>query len=301
MIDEHDDQSATSGSFGLPPAGYRLPAAAHVGAVRLQVADVARSRAYYESVIGLSSVPATDADAALGVADDGRVLVELVERPGARRADIRRHLGLFHFAVLLPDRASLGRFVQHLADTGARVGAGDHLVSEAFYLTDPDGLGIEVYADRPREAWRRRGRELVMTTEAVDVEGLLEAAGGEPWTGVPSGTRMGHVHLHVADLDRAAAFYGDGLGLDRTTWSYPGALFLSAGGYHHHVGVNTWAGAAPPPSPDDAQLLAWTLHVPGATDVDAVAANLAAQGHEPTRTAAGLRAVDPWGTPVLVR
>ena len=152
-------------------------------------------------------------------------------------------LGLYHFAILLPDRAALGRFVAHLARIGERAGASDHLVSEALYLSDPDGLGIEVYADRPRATWRYDGqRQLAMDTRPLDLNSLVQAAGGEPWTGMPAGTVMGHVHLHVGDIERAAAFYHAALGLDKVVWSYPGALFLSAGGYHHHVGLNTWAG-----------------------------------------------------------
>ena len=182
------------------------------------------------------------------------------------------------------------------------VGAGDHLVSEAFYISDPDGLGIEVYADRPRASWRRVGRQLKMATDPVDVQGLLATAGDVPWTGMPAGTVMGHVHLHVGDLDRAAAFYADGLGFDKTTWSYPGALFLGAGGYHHHVGVNTWAGAgAQPAGPDDARLLEWTLALPDAGAVAATYASLDAAGYTVERSADDAFVTrDPWGTAVRV-
>ena len=137
-------------------------------------------------------------------------------------------MGLYHYAILLPDRPALGRFLRHLSELDERAGMSDHFVSEALYLTDPDGLGIEVYADRPRSAWRYEDRQLTMTTIPLDVEALLHAAGGERWSGMPSGTVLGHVHLFVADLERAAAFYHAGLGLDKTVWSYPGALFMSA-------------------------------------------------------------------------
>ena len=205
--------------------------------------------------------------------------------------------------MLLPDRPSLGRFVRHLASLGVPAGAGDHLVSEAFYLSDPDGLGIEVYADRPRDAWRRVGRELVMGTEAVDTPALVAAAGATPWAGMPTGTVMGHLHLHVGDLARASAFYHETLGLDRMVWSYPGALFLAAGGYHHHLGTNIWAGPAARPAPEDeARLLEWGLVLPTAAAVDEVAGRLARAAAPVTRegVAGDVVTRDPWGTALRI-
>ena len=300
-------EPATPGSYGEAPRGFRLPGSTHLGPVRLQVADLARSLAYYQDVLGLRVVHRGATDAVLAAHGDDRPLVELRGHAGARPMTQRGRLGLYHFAVLLPDRASLGRFVRHLAASGVRAGAGDHLVSEAFYLQDPDGLGIEVYADRPRDTWRRVGRELMMATDPVDVDGLVRDAGTAPWTGLPGGTVIGHVHLHVGDIARASAFYHDALGLDRTVWSYPGALFLGAGGYHHHLGTNTWAGSgARPPAPDDAQLLQWTIELPDAASVDAAARSLAAGGHMVERggDAPGAPEVlsrDPWGTQVRLR
>jgi catechol 2,3-dioxygenase len=297
------EQPATPGSYGEPPQGFRLPAATTLGAVRLQVADLDRSLPFYQDVLGLRVVKQAGGRAALAPSgDDDSVLVHLVESPGAQPATRRARLGLYHYAILLPDRPGLARLVRHLSATGIHVGSGDHLVSEAFYISDPDGLGIEVYADRPRASWRRIGRELKMATDAVDVHDLLATAGDVPWTGMPAGTVMGHVHLHVGDLARAAAFYADGLGLDKTTWSYPGALFLGAGGYHHHVGVNTWAGrGAQPAGPDDAQLLEWTLAVPDVGAVAAAYASLDAAGHALEQHAGGAFVTrDPWGTHVRV-
>src|SRR5918995_7464283 len=236
-------ESAEPGSYGQPPRGFRLPAATRLGQARLQVADLTRSVSFYQDVLGLRVIDADGPDAVLGPNGDDTRLVELREQRGARPVPRKGALGLYHFAILLPDRPSLGRFVRHLGEVGERAGAGDHLVSEAFYLSDPDGLGIEVYADRPRETWRRVGRELMMATDPVDVAGLLEAAGTTAWSGMPAGTVMGHVHLHVGDLEQAAAYYGEGIGFDRTVWPYPGALFLAAGGYHHNLGTNTWAGS----------------------------------------------------------
>lgn len=296
-------QPAVAGSYGIPPAGYRLPDATRVGQVQLQVADLARSIRYYTDVLGLRVVAQDNREAQLTPHDDARVLVELRERPGATSAVRRAHLGLFHFAILLPGRSSLGRFVRHLSQIGERAGAGDHLVSEAFYLTDPDGLGIEVYADRPRDTWRRVGRELVMATDPVDVQGLLREAGDVAWAGMPVGTVMGHVHLHVGDLAAADAFYAEAVGFDRTTRHYPGALFLGAGGYHHHLGTNTWAGpTAAPPRPDDAQLLAWTLELPDASAVDQLRGSLDRAGFAASLRDDGvLTTSDPWGTGMVVR
>src|SRR5665213_1512690 len=154
-------EPATPGSYGAAPTGYRLPAGTRLGAVHLQIGDLARSIAFYRDTLGLRVVDQQAGRASLAAHDDDRVLVELHEQPGTRAIGRRGLLGLYHFAILLPDRAALGRFVKHLADSGTYAGSGDHLVNEAFYLTDPDGLGIEVYADRPRETWQRLGRELM--------------------------------------------------------------------------------------------------------------------------------------------
>ena len=284
--------------WGVAPPGYRLPPETRPGAVRLQVADLARSLAYYERVLGLRVLARGEGEAVLAPHGEDAVLVELRERPGAAPAPPRGRPGLFHFAVLLPERAALGRFVRHLAESGVAAGASDHLVSEALYLTDPDGLGIEVYADRPRERWRSRGGELRMDTLPLDLRALSAAGGGEAWAGMPAGTRIGHVHLHVGDLERASAFYHDGLGLDRTVWSYPGALFLSAGGYHHHLGVNTWAASAEPAGEGDARLLEWELLLPSAEEVRRALESLRTAGAAVEEDGV---ARDPWGTAVRLR
>jgi len=291
----------TAPAYGVAPPGYRLPAATTLGTVRLQVADLARSLAYYEGVLGLRLLDRAGGVARLGASEGSAPLVELRERPGAAPVPRRGRLGLYHFAILLPDRPVLARFVRHLAEVGERAGMSDHFVSEAIYLTDPDGLGIEVYADRPRSAWRAEDGQLVMTTVALDVADLLRSAGDAPWTGMPAGTVVGHVHLFVDDLDRAAAFYHAGLGLDKTVWSYPGALFLSAGGYHHHLGTNTWAAGAVPAGSNDARLLEWELVVPTADDAAAALASLERGGARVSRTGSGGVASDPWGTVLRVR
>jgi catechol 2,3-dioxygenase len=282
---------------GIQPAGYRLPEDAKVGHVRLQVSNLGASLLYYTRVLGLRVLSQEGTVARLGP-EDGPVLIELHERAGARPVPRRGLLGLYHFAILLPDRAALGRFVAHLGEIGAHAGSADHLVSEALYLSDPDGLGIEVYADRPREQWQVRGREVAMATEPLDLRALIRVAGGEPWTGMPAGTTIGHVHFHVGALGDAEAFYHFALGFDKVVWSYPGALFFSAGGYHHHVGTNTWAAGTPAAGADDARLLEWELRLPTAKDIDATAASAARAGYD-IRDEGGDRLItDPWGTTV---
>jgi catechol 2,3-dioxygenase len=277
-----------------------LPATTTLGPVHLQVADLIRSLQYYTDVLGLRPVQRTGGAATLAAQRDPTSLVVLKEHPGAVPSPRRGRLGLYHYAILLPDRASLGRFVSHLDRLGVRVGASDHLVSEALYLTDPDGLGIEVYADRPRNGWRLQDGELAMATDPLDLDDLVRAAGGEPWTGMPPGARVGHVHLHVGDLARAAAFY-EALGLEATVRGYPGALFLSAGGYHHHLGLNIWAGpAALPARPGDAQLLEWTIIVPNNEDAASAARRVEGSGFAVTPTPEGWVLTDPWGTVVRV-
>jgi len=288
--------TADAAERGIAPSGFRLPAATHIGLVRLQVSDLARSLAYYERVLGFRTLNRSGTVATLGAVDGGAPILELHEKPGAQPVPRRGRLGLFHFAILLPDRPSLGRLVTHLNEIGAYAGMSDHLVSEAIYLTDPDGLGIEVYADRPRAEWRYEGRELVMSTLPLDVPNLVAAAGNTRWSGMPNGTRMGHIHLHVGDLDVGAGFYHDALGFDKVAWGYPGALFMSAGGYHHHLGTNTWAAGAPLASDDEARLLDWEIVLPTVADADAAAHSISDAGHAVERSAQGHVVRDPWGT-----
>ncbi len=294
---------ALPGSYGEAPKGYRLPEATRLGHVVLQVSDLARSQRFYEQVLGFRALARDGDTVRLAAHASDHVLVELRELKGAKPVHGRGRLGLFHFAILLPDRPALARFVRHLGEIGARAGAGDHLVSEAFYMNDPDGLGIEIYADRPRESWKRVGRELMMATDPVDVDDLLTVAGPLQWVGMPNGTTIGHVHLHVGDIVKAAAFYSEAIGFDRVVWSYPGALFFGAGGYHHHLGTNTWAAGAPSAAADEARLIEWTIELPARADVDATAESVQRAGYAVTREgdAAEFVARDPWGTQVRVR
>jgi catechol 2,3-dioxygenase len=287
-------------AYTRAPAGHRLHAEATLGAVHLQVADLARSVAYYERVIGLRTIASHDDTVSLGANGDSTSLVVLHHREGAAPVPTRGRLGLYHFAILLPNREALGRFIAHLATIGAYAGMSDHLVSEAVYLTDPDGLGIEVYADRPREAWRIANNKLEMATLTLNAADLVRASRGRAWDGMPPGTRIGHVHLFVSDLDAAARFYHEGLGLDEVLLEFPGALFMSAGGYHHHLGTNTWAAGAPRAEPGDARMLEWSVMLPSAADVDATARALENAGATVTRTDGDVTAADPWGTIVRV-
>lgn len=228
-------------------------------------------------------------------------LVELIEHPGATPVPRNGRLGLYHFAILLPDRKHLGAMLEHLGALNQNIGMADHAVSEAIYLTDPDGLGIEVYSDRPRSEWKTVGDQIYMVTEHLDVMNLVTAAreSGIVWNGMPEGTKMGHIHLHVGNIGRGARLYHEIMGFEKTVWDYPGALFMSAGGYHHHLAINTWARGAPEPSPDDAQLLEWHLIVPSIQDINSIENGLAQTDLpvEFVREGSGdLRVKNQWGT-----
>ena len=280
------------------PSGERLPDQAHAGAVHLQISDLQRSVEYYQGVLGMEMLERDSGRASLGVG--AAPLIDLVEKKGVAPVPRRGRFGLYHFALLLPDRTTLGRFAAHVLRLGLGPGMADHAVSEALYLSDPDGLGIEVYADRPRASWTYRGEELTMTTEPLDIAGVLEAGAGADWGGAPEGTIMGHVHLHVGDLAAAEAFYHRALGFDKTVWSYPGALFFSAGGYHHHLGTNTWS-PGPSARADEAKLLEWELVVPERRHTIDVARRLSAGGYVVDDAPEGVRTSDAWGTRVHVR
>jgi len=277
-----------------PADGAVLPATLRLGAVHLIVTDLDRSVAFYQDSLGLRLHRRDGAVAALGAGADD--LVVLHEEPAARPPG--RHAGLFHFALLYPSRDELARAVQRLALTRTAIsGASDHGVSEAIYLSDPDGNGIELYCDRPRDAWppAAPGERVGMFTRALDLDGLLAtAAGDEPPRHAGRGLRMGHVHLHVGDLAAARDFYAGVLGFEEMT-TYPGALFVAARGYHHHVGLNTWRGEGVGPAPSGTVgLREWTLEL----DSDALAAlraRLAAAG-----VGDGDVAADPSGNRVRI-
>jgi catechol 2,3-dioxygenase len=277
-----------------------LPAALRLGPVHLTVTDLERSVAFYQDALGLPERRREDGTAALGPGDED-VLV-LVEEPQARRAG--RTAGLYHVAVLHPSRTDLARAALRLAATRTPIqGAADHLVSEAIYLADPDGNGVELYADRPRDAWPSGGpgERVQMATDPLDLDGLLAlVADEEPQPRSARGTGIGHVHLHVGDVEEALRFYRDVLGLELMT-TYPAAAFLAAGGYHHHVAVNEWRGHGVPPQPaGTVGLRHWTVQLPGQADLDAVRERVAAAGVPAEERPGGLLVRDPAGNALLL-
>src|ERR671937_1935030 len=274
-----------------------IPAETRMGPVHVTVADLARSFDYYRRAIGLDVLEQGAGRPSLGT--NSTELLVLVEEPGARPDD--GHTGLYHFALLVPTRADLGRWLAHAArDRVQLTGLSDHYVSEAIYLRDPDRHGIEIYADRPRELWEGRVGQR-MTTEPLDADDLLREAGDAGYEGLPGGTVMGHVHLKVAGIPETIAFYRDLLGFDLVVERVPQAAFLSAGGYHHHLGANTWESAgAPPPPEGSAALRHATVVLPSVEARDEAVRRVADAGQEPEETAAGTLVRDPSGNAVLL-
>jgi catechol 2,3-dioxygenase len=273
-----------------------------IGSVRLIVADLEAARAFYERAIGLRELRSSGEALCLGSGEES--LVELVGRPEAPPRG-RRTTGLFHLAILVPDRAGLARALRRVTEAGWRIdGASDHLVSEALYLSDPEGNGIEIYRDRPREEWRYVDGSPQMATLPLDLQAVLgELEGSEPETAaMPAGTRIGHVHLQVADLATAEDFYAVGLGFEVTVRGLPGALFLSAGGYHHHLGLNTWAGeGAAAPAPGSRGLSRFEIRLAGAPELALTESALVAAGFAVQPAEDGVRLADPFGVGVLLR
>lgn len=282
------------------PSSSTLPPDTTVGPVELTVADHDRSRRYYEQTIGLRVLEQAGSRMSLGV--DGTELLVLVEEPGARPAV--GHTGLFHFALLLPDRPSLARWLAHAGrDRVPLAGLSDHFVSEAIYLSDPDQHGIEIYADRPRQSWEGQV-EAGLTTFPLDVDALLaelDDPATEPFEGLPAGTTMGHVHLRVATIPETIAFYRDVLGFELMASLGLQAAFLAAGGYHHHFGANIWesSGATPPP-PGTAALRQATIVLPDAAERDQVAGRVADAGQESEAGSDGIAVRDPSGNRLLL-
>jgi catechol 2,3-dioxygenase len=244
----------------------RLPAETHIGSVQLRVSDLERALAFYRGHLGLHVVHQSGDLVALGAGEEGQQLIVLEQRQGiSRRPSRPRTAGLYHVALLVPSRRDLGRTLIALSESGYRLrGMSDHAVSESLYLDDPDGNGLEIYADRPRELWPRIGDVVQMTVEPMDVEGVLAEAERDPaaWSGLPSGTVIGHVHLTVSRMEPAVEFYRDMIGFD-VMMRIPSLTAVSAGGYHHHLNLNTWAGdGAAPDSESVAGLSYWELVVP---------------------------------------
>ncbi len=258
-----------------------------IGNVALAVRDLAGVERFYRDVIGLRVVQRGPDSVSLGAG--GPALLTLRHVPGAIPDDPAA-AGLFHIAFLLPSRADLGRWIAHASALGhALDGAADHLVSEAAYLHDPEGNGVEIYADRPRAQWRWDVGQLAMANSRLDFPGLLREGAGAAWSEAPAGVTVGHVHLRVGNIAAAVRFYKEALGLD-VVRSMPEAAFMSTGGYHHHIAVNTWSSAgAGPRDPRRAGLDSVTLEAADQAVLDGIAqrAGMAADQD-------GLR--DPWGT-----
>jgi catechol 2,3-dioxygenase len=271
------------------PVRAELPAATRMGVVHLTVADLDRSLAYYEEQIGLRAHAREDGRAVLGTG--GEDLLVLTEEPGARPAD--GYSGLFHFALLVPQRADLARWLAHAArDRVPLTGLSDHAVSEAIYLRDPDHHGIEIYADRPRAEWEGKVGERLTTLplDTDDLLGVLDDPATAPFDGLPGGTVMGHVHLSVAEIDATNAFYRDRLGFAVMAQLGEQASFLSAGGYHHHLGANIWNSAGAPYAPEGhARLTQMTVVLPDSASLDEAAARVG-----------GTEVRDPSGIPVVL-
>jgi catechol 2,3-dioxygenase len=281
-----------------------LHPATHMGAASLTIANLDRSVAFYSEVIGLTVLARTEQRVILGTSD-GHALLGLVQQAEARPQPLYT-TGLYHIAILLPSRADLALFVVRLAETEYPLsGVADHLVSEALYLSDPDGNGLEVYRDRPRDSWQWQDSLIQMATDPLDVEKLLVegqqlAATGANWHETPDGTVIGHMHLRVGNINQAHRFYVDLLGFD-VTQRLPGALFISAGGYHHHIGLNTWQSrGAPRPPENSAGLRIFTVELPNTEELVHVWERLQAASWSFERRDDGIAVPDPWGNIILL-
>ncbi len=258
-----------------------LPETTHTGQVRLRVADLERSLAFYRDILGYQVHPDGEKSVRLTSVPGSLAQFQLDEVAGVTPKPWKT-AGLFHAAIRMPTRADLARTIQRLVDHKWPVpGMADHGVSEAFYLNDPDGNGLEIYADRPRNLWPERDGTLQMVSDPLDLEslfGTLNGARNDDGSIAP-GSDIGHVHLQVSDLGRAERFYAEILGFDVMQRTYQGALFVSAGGYHHHIGLNVWAGRGVPGLRDDvAGLIDFTILLPDSDALDAVAQRLDAAG-----------------------
>jgi catechol 2,3-dioxygenase len=268
-----------------------------LGEVHLKVSNLARSIQFYKEVVGLQVLDQT-ADSARFTVDGHQVLLAIQEVTGAI-VPRRSSAGLYHFAILVPDRKALGLSLRNLIQSGIHIGQADHLVSEALYIADPDNNGIEIYRDRPRESWKRDAQgNYKMATDPIDWDGLLAEAGDDSWTGLPTGTIIGHIHLHVSDLQQSKAFYIDVLGftVELNGAANMGALFIAAGGYHHHIGLNIWAGVGAPLAPAEGTGLAYfTIVVPNQAELQAVIERVSQAGIAVTEANGAWALKDPTG------
>src|SRR5262245_6444634 len=281
----------------MPTFANRTPL--HIGAVGLKVRDIEGVTGFYRDVLGLAMLDRTNERTTLGAG--GVALVHLEDRPDAAPDD-PREAGLYHTAFLMPTRGDLARWILHVArHKVALTGASDHAVSEAFYLDDPEGNGVEVYCDRPAETWEWAGSDLKITTDPLDVDSILrEVAPGATYPSAPDGLRIGHVHLRVGDVARAEAFYRDALGLD-VTRRRQGATFMSSGRYHHHIAANVWHSAGAERRDQDRAGLSWlSLEAADAAAFDMAKSRLTQDGAQVAVMPGGIATSDPWGTRVRI-
>jgi len=233
-------------------ASYRLPEGTHIDYAHLRVKNFQKALAFYKGLLNLTQVQRQGSTISLSPTEAGKPILMLTERPDAIPRPTGS-TGLFHIAIRVPNRRELAKlFIRLSQQRYPFQGFADHGVSEALYLADPDGNGLEVYADKPRTEWTFVNGELQMGTWHLDLDSLLSAYSDNEDDGLHPATDIGHIHLNVSDLSKAERFYADTLGFDVVQRNYPGALFVSAGGYHHHIGLNTWSGPGAPPPPQNA-------------------------------------------------
>ncbi len=277
--------------------------ATHMGLVALAVADLERSTVFYRDSLGFALLGRGDDTAIFGAGDVPLLLLRQENGAQYWPHDRPSYTGLYHFAILVPTRADLGLWLQHWLDLGyPEPGQGDHLVSEALYLSDLDGNGIEIYRDRPRSEWQWTGGAVRMAVDPVDLLGVLADAAqtGRPWMGMAPGTRLGHMHLQVGDIPTAETFYHDVLGFDITA-RMPSALFVSAGGYHHHIGMNIWHSRGATHAPAGfAGLRFFSITLPTEAARDAVVARVRAANHVVSEDNGMVTILDPWRNRILL-
>jgi catechol 2,3-dioxygenase len=276
-----------------------------LGVVTLTVADLTRSVDFYRDVLGFKVLKEDKGSALLGAGNSPLLALHEVKGAGPAPTNRDGFTGLYHFAILVPTRADLGRSLYNVVKSGYPLGgASDHLVSEALYLSDPDGNGIEIYRDRPRADWPRMNGQIRMASDPLDLHALIKEAQNDPrpWEGLAEGTRLGHMHLQVGDIPQARDFYHGVLGFDIIVeMERMGAIFLSAGGYHHHIGANTWHSRGGRPSPEgSAGLRHFSVHLPDAEALGQVLARLDAVGIPYREETNGVMVEDPWRNGVLL-
>lgn len=270
-----------------------------IGSVRLKVRDLESIAGYYKTLLGLNEISRNDRQVVLGT-ETTPLLVLNADRELA--ANDRRQAGLFHTAFLMPTRRDLARWLRHVSDKGIRLqGASDHIVSEALYLSDPEGNGIEVYVDRPVARWLDPSGNVQMSTDPLDVDDLLGEADDHPYAEFPEGGNIGHVHLQVGDTHEADRFYVDVLGMTSTV-DYPGARFYGSGGYHHQLAGNVWKSRGASRRPVNmAGLDSVEVLVNDAADIGKIAARAERSGFEAENSEAGTMLTDPWGTVIVLK